>query len=107
MALLPKEVAAQLPPLYATEELGLAAQALVKFFTPDSNWTWYASEYDAEDRIAFGYVIGFEDELGYFSIEELEQVRGPRGLPIERDEYFKPKSLEEIRKHYRENGYAL
>ena len=107
MALLPKEIEQQLPLLYANEELGLAAQALVKFFTPDSNWTWYASEYDPEHRIAFGYVIGFEDELGYFSIEELEEVRGPRGLPIERDEFFKPKSLEEIRKHYRENGYAL
>ena len=107
MELLTPEIREALPLLYANEEQGLAAQALVKFFTPDSNWTWYASEYDPEHRVAFGYVIGFEDELGYFSIEELEEVRGPRGLPIERDEFFKPKSLEEIRKHYRENGYAL
>lgn len=107
MPLLPKEVEQQLPPLYANEALGLAAQALVKFFTPDSNWTWYASEYDPEYRIAFGYVIGLADEFGQFSIDELEEIRGPLGLPIERDEYFEPKSLEEIRKHYRENGYAL
>lgn len=107
MALLPKEVAEKLPPLYANEEVGLAAQALVKFFTPDANWTWYASEYDPEHRIAFGYVIGLADELGYFSLDELEEVRGPRGLPIERDEFFQPKSLEDIRKHFRENGYAL
>ena len=26
----------------------------VKFFTPDSNWTWYATEYDPEDHIFFG-----------------------------------------------------
>lgn len=106
MALLPKEMAEQLPALYANEELGLAAQALVKFFTPDSNWTWYASEYDPTTQIFFGYVIGLEDELGYFSLEELEEARGPLGLPIERDEHFKPASLEELREHYRQNGYA-
>jgi hypothetical protein len=106
MALLSKELAEQLPRLYANEELGLAAQALVKFFTPDSNWTWYATEYDPENRIFFGYVIGFEDELGYFSLDELEEVRGPLGLPIERDEHFKPSSLEEIRQQYRDKGYA-
>lgn len=106
MALLPKEMAEQLPALYANEELGLAAQALVKFFTPDSNWTWYASEYDPTAQIFFGYVIGLEDELGYFSLEELEEARGPLGLPIERDEHFKPASLKELQQHYRQNGYA-
>jgi hypothetical protein len=106
MALLPKEMAEKLPALYANEELGLAAQALVKFFTPDAKWTWYASEYDPSAQIFFGYVIGLEDELGYFSLEELEQARGPLGLPIERDEHFEPTSLEELRKHYRKKGYA-
>ena len=95
-----------LPELYANEEVGLAAQALVKFFTPDSNWTWYASEFNGDD-IFFGLVIGFEAEFGYFSLSELESVRGPLGLPIERDLHFDPKSLEELRNHYRDNGYAL
>jgi hypothetical protein len=107
MGLLSKEMAEQLPPLYANEELGLAAQALVKFFTPDSNWTWYASEYDPDEGIFFGYVIGHADELGYFSLAELEDARGPLGLAIERDEGYTPKSLEEIMEHYREHGYAL
>jgi hypothetical protein len=35
----------------------------VKYFTPDSNWTWYASEFDGEDTF-FGPVAGFEVELG-------------------------------------------
>ena len=35
-------------------------------------------------------------ELGYFNLSELESVRGPMGLPIERDLYFEPTSLEEI-----------
>lgn len=36
----------------------------------------------------FGYVIGLEAELGYFSLSELEQIRGALGLPVERDLYF-------------------
>lgn len=35
-------------------------------------------------------------ELGYFSLTELEAVRGPLGLPIERDLYFKPATLNEL-----------
>ena len=64
----------------------------MKFFTPDSNWTWYASEFDGED-IFFGLVAGFEIELGYFSLSELKEARGPLGLPIERDRFFEPTDL--------------
>ena len=106
MSLLPKEVREQLPELYANEELGVTAVAVVKFFTPDANWTWYATEFDGTDTF-FGLVIGFVAELGYFSLSELEQVRGPMGLPIERDEYLEPKSLQELQEHYDEKGYAL
>lgn len=106
MELLPQEIREQLPELYGNEEIGLAAQALVKFFTPDSNWTWYGSEFNGED-IFFGLVIGFEAEFGYFSLSELESVKGPLGLPIERDLHFAPKSLRELRDHYKEHGYAL
>lgn len=50
------------------------ALAQVKFFTPDSNWTWYASEFDGQD-IFFGLVAGQEMELGYFSPAELKESR--------------------------------
>ncbi len=69
--------------------------AYAKYFTPDSNWTFYATEYDGEDTF-FGLVEGFEKELGYFSLSELEGVKGPMGLPIERDLYWQPKTLKEI-----------
>jgi len=98
--LLPDEIRAQLPPLYSGEEQGLEAKALVKFFTPDSNWTWYASEFDGEDTF-FGLVSGFEVELGYFSLSELESVHGPLGLPIERDKFFEPTSLRELQEQHR------
>ena len=67
----------------------------MKFFTPDSSWTWYATEFDGKDRF-FGLVDGHVKELGHFSLAELQAVRGPWGLPIERDLYWKPKPLDEI-----------
>lgn len=87
--LLPDEIAVTLPPLYATEK---EADPLVrvKFFTPDSSWTWYLTEFDPEERRCFGFVVGLEQELGYFSLDELEEIRGPNGLQIERDLYFQP-----------------
>ena len=100
--LLDKESRKRLPPLYSGEEQGLDALAQIKFFTPWSNWTWYASEYDEKD-IFFGLVIGFEIELGYFSLSELQQVRSPLGLEIERDLHFETKTLRELMEiHQRE-----
>ncbi len=90
---------AALPDLYSGEEKGMEAVAPVKFFTPDSGWTWYASEYDGEDTF-FGLVSGLEVELGYFSVTELESVRGPLGLPIERDLYYQPQSLRELKDYH-------
>ncbi|MGD8457513.1 MAG: DUF2958 domain-containing protein [Anaerolineales bacterium] len=89
----------KLPPLYSGEEFGLDATAHVKFFTPDSSWSWFASEFDGED-LFFGLVIGLEIELGYFSLSELQSVRGPLGLPIERDLYYEPKTLKELMDGY-------
>ena len=94
-----------MPELYSGEEQGMGALAQVKFFTPDSSWTWYASEFDGED-VFFGLAIGHVAELGYFSLSELEEVRGPLGLPIERDEWFEPKTLQELKGHYDEQGWA-
>ena len=90
----------KLPPLYSGEALGLEALALVKFFTPDSDWMWYASEFDQEDTF-FGLVSGFEVELGYFLLSELEEARGPRGLPIERDLYFQSQTLGRLMEAHR------
>lgn len=93
MELLTIEVTEQLPPLYSTEGIELEEKtAIVKFFTPDSNWTWYAVEYDGND-LFFGYVVGFVGEWGYFSLSELKSVRGPLGLPIERDLHFDPQPI--------------
>jgi hypothetical protein len=93
MKLLTKGLAARLPPLGGQDGLGYDAVAHIKLFTPDAQWTWYATEYDPEQRLLFGLVIGFEQELGYFSLDEIEAARGPLGLPIERDSWFRPTPL--------------
>ena len=100
-ALLPQSVRQQLPALYATDDKGDQAIVRVKFFTPDSQWTWYATEFDGNDTF-FGFVIGHSAELGYFSLSELENARGPWGLPIERDLSFRPTPLGEIRKQHQD-----
>ena len=94
MMLLTKEIRKKLPPLYSQEDKGENAIAQVKFFTPDNNWTWYATEFDGKD-LFFGKVIGFETELGYFSLSELQSTKGPLGLHIERDKFFDPKPLKD------------
>ena len=88
-----------------------------KFFDPVGSWTWYATEgspvdedgyYDTDkekvDYVFFGYVVGFVPELGYFSLNELktakEGMRGISALPIERDVWFEPKRLSEIRREH-------
>jgi hypothetical protein len=92
----------KLPPLYSGEEMGLDVIAPVKFFTPDSSWSWFISEYDGDD-LMFGLVIGHEIELGYVSLAELKSIKGPMGLPIERDLYYVPKTLRELKeKHEKE-----
>lgn len=99
MKLLTDEIRHRLPPLYANEhEPDPLVQ--VKFFTPWTGWTWYATEFDGDDTF-FGLVEGLETELGYFSLSELESARGPGGLRIERDMYFEPTPLSQFTRRKR------
>ena len=93
--LLTKDVARRLPRLYETQDDDDPV-AQVKFFTPWSNWTWYATEFDGLD-VFFGLVHGHFEELGYFLLSELESARGPAGLLIERDKWFTPTPISELR----------
>ena len=65
---------------------------VVKLFCPWTGATWLLTELQPDDPdIAFGLCdlgMGYP-ELGQVSIMELKAVRGPGGLTIERDLYFK------------------
>jgi len=96
MKLLTKSILEKLPPLYSQEHIS-DPTIQVKFFTPWSNWTWYGIEYDGND-LFFGYVEGLENDMGYFSLSELQSINGPFGLKIERDLYFNPRPLSKVKK---------
>jgi len=96
MQLLTKAIRKSLPALGAMDGRPACEVPIrVKFFTPWANWTWYATEFDGEDTF-FGMVHGHENELGYFSLSELESIQGPAGLKIERDRHYSGKSLADV-----------
>ena len=97
MKLITKEFVEQMKahPLYSQEN-EKDPMVVAKFFNPCGSGTWLVTEYDPSDKLAFGYVMGLgEDELGYISLEEMESVKLPFGMTIERDLYFKSKRLSE------------
>lgn len=72
---------------------------VAKFFNPMGAGSWFATEYIPEERLFFGYASIFGDhcdEWGTFSLDELESVRLPGGLGIERDLYCGEKPISEF-----------
>ena len=66
--------------------------------TLHNGWRWYITEWEAETGTCFGLVEGFETELGYFDLTELAEVTVFGGVPaVERDLYWEPQTLGEIR----------
>lgn len=94
--LLPNEISKTIPPLYAMENTK-DPMVICKFFLPATRWTWYVIEFDGKDR-CFGYIVGEYNELGYFSLSELEEVEGVYSLGVERDIYFEPIPLSEVKR---------
>jgi len=95
--LIPQTLLSDIPDLYETE--GQANPLChIKLFTPDANFTWYIIELSKSDmNTCYGYVQGLENELGYFTLEELEAINGPLGLAVERDLSFKPILLSSLK----------
>ncbi|AQT70057.1 hypothetical protein STSP2_03259 [Anaerohalosphaera lusitana] len=98
MKLLTEEIKRTLPKLYSQEEV-TDPMVPLKFFTPDSSFTWLIIEGDEEsegDWLFFCKVVSHlcpEGELGYVRLSDLEEIRGPLGLPVERDLYWEAKPL--------------
>ena len=95
MQLITKELAKRLPPLGSTDD-DPDPMVQSKFFFADFPWRWCAIEFDGKDTF-FGFVDGDCPELGYFSLSELKATRGMLGLGIERDRFFTPCRLSELR----------
>lgn len=66
---------------------------VVKLFNPCGAATWIITEMMSDGDRLFGLAdLGFGcPELGCVSLAEIENVKGPLGLGIERDLYFMPR----------------
>ncbi len=102
--LMTKELGDTIPALYANENADDydAVLAPAKLFSPYNGWTWYITEWDPKTGLCFGLVEGFETELGYFDLTELAEVTVFGSVPaVERDLYWKPTTLGEIKRQSR------
>ena len=92
-----KEQLTKLPALYETENVPLAEKIIgMHFFINGSDW--YVAEYG--DGLFFGYVILNGDlemaEWGYFSLEELKQLKSQMGIEVDCDLHWQPKKAGQI-----------
>ena len=95
--LMPDNIKRRLPKLNAAKQQLVGDKtAYARYFFPMGAYTAYLLEYDPKERIGFGAVtVGYGWELGYMSLDEMEEVK-IHGLGIERDLYFTPQKLHKI-----------
>lgn len=82
------EKALERSPLYSKDGQGVDAKVVVKYFNPCGAGTWLITEGEKQDNgdwLLFGMCHIVEWEWGYVLLSELESVRLPFGLGIERD----------------------
>ena len=110
MQLLTEELRKKLPALYSQEN-EKDPMVYIKYFDPVGSWTWYVTEGEERDGnfLFFGFIIGFDAELGYFTLNQLKTAKkgltGIQALPIERDLYFTPCRLSKVKdQHNIEHG---
>jgi hypothetical protein len=79
-------------PLYSQEDKGMESEVVVKYFNPCGAGTWLITEAEQQedgDWLMFGYCHIFCWEWGYVLLSELQNLRLPFGLAIERDLHVK------------------
>jgi hypothetical protein len=97
MKLITKEIENKAKSIGCQDGKGLKAIVIAKYFSIANQWRWYATEYDPETKLFFGYVCGWEHEWGSFSLEEFENVNRSKSFPIiERDSHIQYKPLKEL-----------
>ena len=93
MELLTKEIIERFKkyPLYSQDGKGEESVVLVKYFNPCGSGTFLITEAEQQecgDWLLFGYCHIFEWEWGYLLLSELQNLKLPFGLTIERDLYI-------------------
>lgn len=103
MQLLPDDLRAEIPALYSQENIKTQEKTVyAKFFFPAADWTWFVTEGEQEgdDFVFFGFVKGFEEEWGYFTLKELANIN-LQLLTVERDLHFKPGKFSDVIAQFR------
>jgi len=107
MKLITKEIEAKL-----AKNTGnfLVDKPYLKLFSPVGSATWLITEYNKETDELFGLCDlghGFP-EIGFVSLKELQSIKLPFELSIERDRYWEPdKTLSEYNMEAKEAGSIL
>ncbi len=78
-------------PLYSQDGKGMDSKVIVKYFNPCGAGTWLITEAEKQpngDWLLFGYCHISCWEWGYVLLNELQNLKLPFGLGIERDLYI-------------------
>ena len=79
-------------PLYSQDGKGMDSVVLVKYFNPVGSGTWIITEAEEQedgDYLLFGYCHINCWEWGFLLLSELQDLKLPFGLTIERDLYIR------------------
>lgn len=93
--LLPQELIKRIPSLHANDEIPSGKTIVrVKYFLASFTWLVTECEVQDDDVLFYGYVINHNDpycsEWGYFTLQQLMEIRLFGCVGVERDLYFKP-----------------
>ena len=102
--LMTKELGAKIPMIGANEDVDDFDDVLApaKLFSLHTGWRWFITEWNPLTGLCFGLVEGFEVELDYFDLTELAETTVLGKVPaVERDLYWEPKTIGEIRRQSR------
>lgn len=104
--LMTREIAKTAPRLY--EQDGAEDPTVyAHYFSCMNGWDWWLLEFDGTDE-AFGLVEGYDDELGYFSIKEMEELNRQMGFTaVERDSMGEAVRLALVAGEYVGGGLAV
>ena len=92
--LLPQKLLDKIPALYANDGMP-AGEAIikVKYFLASLTWLVTECELQGDDVLFYGYVINHSapdcSEWGYFTLNQLMEVKLFGSIGVERDIYFK------------------
>ncbi|MBU0506047.1 DUF2958 domain-containing protein [bacterium] len=96
-----------LPPLYSSESTPLKEKVIhMHFFIGGCDW--YATEYDQQDKLFFGFAILNNDlemaEWGYFSLPELAELKSSF-VEVDRDLYWNPTQAQNVERICEAQGW--